>query len=76
MTTVKQDEWDDASPSYGARFPVYKQMGSLDVSSGGDGPLVAMARLIQDDAESGGCYIVRMGPMTIMMDVELHELPS
>lgn len=76
--TSYQDETDhlddDYAPAMGARFPIYKHMGDLTLSaSGGEGPLVAMARAIQDDAEFGGSYIVRMGAMTISMSVELQD---
>jgi hypothetical protein len=54
-------------------FPIYKEVGSIQVDLGyGHSPLVAMALAIQDDAESGGSYIVHADNMTITMTVERH----
>lgn len=51
-------------------FPIYKEMGVLTIGDNGEGPLVAMARAIQDDAEAGGHYIVKMDGTTITMTVD------
>lgn len=67
------DVWED-KPTIGHSYPIYKEMGAITVGTSGDGPLVAMARAIQDDAESGGSYILRLGEhMTITMSVEVSD---
>ncbi len=69
-----EDEDEDMHNTVGQAFPVYKQMGILQIGiNNDDGPLVAMARMIQDDAESGGEYIVRIDNITITMGVEVAE---
>lgn len=71
---IDYDDDDEPTSSSGVIFPVYKQMGLLQVGNG-EGPLVAMAKMIQDDAEAGGSYILRLGPMTVTMAVELEQQP-
>jgi hypothetical protein len=66
--------WDEDSVSRPTVYPIYKEVGQIQVDRGyGHSPLVAMALAIQDDAESGGSYIVRMGGITITMAVEVDQ---
>jgi hypothetical protein len=67
--------WDDEHVSRPIVYPVYREIGQIQVDRGyGHSPLVAMALAIQDDAATaGGSYIVRMDNMTITMAVELDQ---
>lgn len=66
--------WDEDSVSRPVVYPIYKEVGQIQVDRGyGHSPLVAMALAIEDDAEAGGSYIVRMDKVTITMTIEVEQ---
>lgn len=77
MVSTKHDaqvlDWDDEDEptTKPVQYPIYKQMGSLVINDvGSDGPIVAMARLISDDAEAAsGTYTVELPGLAITIDV-------